>query len=466
MRGVHLKIKKLFLLTVFIFNLLLFSVSFLFNHMIRLNGDKVVYIVLNDVYHEEGATVNFGNDDKNIKISGEIDNTKVGRYKIKYEANVLGFNFNTYRTVEVIDEEAPYIELNGLDEIVICPNGKYEEDGYRALDNYDGDITDKVRVSEKDGIISYSVFDSSDNSFTINRYLKRIDNETPSIKLKEGSTYNVVLGNEFMDPGYTVSDNCDSNVEVSVSGSVDINKKGTYEIVYTAVDDSNNSVSIKRYVRVNEKAINNTGVIYLTFDDGPSKSSTPKILDILDKKGIKATFFIINHDDSLNYLIKREYDSGHTVGLHSYTHSYSKIYSSKENYYNDLQLISDKVERITGEKSIIIRFPGGASNTVSKKYKKGIMTELTKEVIELGYLYYDWNVSSGDAGGAKSSDEVYKNVISGLKENRINIVLMHDFSNSKTVDALEDIIDYGLANGYRFDKIDMTTPMIRHGVNN
>ena len=113
-----------------------------------------------------------------------------------------------------------------------------------------------------------------------------------------------------------------------------------------------------------------------------------------------------------------------------------------------------------------MRFPGGGSNTVSKKYKKGIMSELTTEVVSKGYHYLDWNISSGDAGGAKNSDDVYKNVINGLKKNRNNIVLMHDFSNSKTVGALEDIIDYGLANGYRFDKIDMTTPMVRHRVNN
>lgn len=168
----------------------------------------------------------------------------------------------------------------------------------------------------------------------------------------------------------------------------------------------------------------------------------------------------------MDYLIKRAYDSGHTIALHSYTHNYAKIYASKENYYADLKLISDKVEKITGEKSMIMRFPGGGSNTVSRKYQKGIMSELTKEVIEKGYRYYDWNVSSGDAGGAKNSDDVYNNVVKGLQKNRNNIVLMHDFSNSKTVGALEAIIDYGLANGYIFDKIDMTTPMVRHGVNN
>lgn len=461
-----LRLNKAFLVIFFVISILSFGLAFFLNHMIHLNGEKTVVIALNDEYQEEGASINFF-DDEIVKITGEVDNTKVGKYKIKYETNFLGIKVSTYRTVKVIDEIAPIITLVGEDEVNVCPNGKYVEEGYSATDNYDGDITSKVIVKEDDDAVSYSVNDSSNNSFTINRHLKRVDNETPNIKLKGTTTYYVVVGDKFVDPGYEVTDNCDSSVSVKVSGEVNVNKIGTYEITYTAVDASDNSISIKRYVRVRDKNTStNTGVIYLTFDDGPSSNSTPKILDILDKKGVKATFFVINHSSSLDYLIKKEYDSGHTVALHSYSHNYGKIYSSKENYYSDLKLISDKVERITGEKSMIIRFPGGSSNTISKRYKVGIMTDLTKEVIDMGYHYFDWNISSGDAGGAKNSDDVYKNVVNNLRKNKDNIVLMHDFSNSKSVAVLEDIIDYGLANGYRFDKIDMTTPMIRHGVNN
>lgn len=458
-------LNKIFVIIIFIISFLVGFGFYFINHMISLNGEKTMILSLNDEYYEYGAVVNYGNN-KNLEIINNVDNTKIGSYKIEYKTKFLGIDIKKYRYVDIVDDVAPEIVLSGNSEVVICPNAKYNEDGFVAMDNYDGDITGNVKVVAKDDVISYSVFDSSNNSFTINRYVERKDNESPSLKLNGNSTYNIVVGNEFSDPGYVVSDNCSDDVKVNVSGSVDTKKVGTYELVYTAVDESGNSVNVKRYVRVNKKEINNTGVIYLTFDDGPSIDSTPKVLDILDKKGIKATFFVINHSDELNYLIKRAYDAGHSIGLHSYTHSYSKIYSSKENYYNDLSLISDKVEKIIGEKVMIIRFPGGGSNTISKKYNKGIMSDLTKEVVELGYRYYDWNVSSGDAGGAKSSDDVYKNVIKGLRKNSNNIVLMHDFSKSKSVGALEDIIDYGLANGYRFDKIDMTTPMIRHKVNN
>ena len=458
------KFYNLFLLFIFIFCIFTFGLVSTLNHTISLNGDKFVILALNDEYVELGASNTFNND-KYIDISGSVDNTKIGTYKIEYKSNLFGFNIKRYRYVDVVDDIAPVIELKGNTTISLCPNQKYQEDGFEAFDNYDGDLTSDVLVEEKDNLVIYSVLDQSSNSFKVTRKLERVDNEAPSIKLNGMSTYNLIIGNSFSEPGYTTSDNCGGVVDVKVSGKVDTSKVGTYELVYEAKDANGNVSSVKRYIKVSEKS-SHTGVIYLTFDDGPSLSSTPKVLDILKKKGVSATFFVINHGDDLDYLIKRAYDEGHTIALHSYTHSYSKIYSSTEAFYDDLNLISEKVERITGEKSMIMRFPGGASNTVSKKYKKGIMTELTKDVVAKGYHYFDWNVGSGDAGGAKNSKDVYNNVVGGLKKNRNNIVLMHDFSNSKSVAALEDIIDYGFANGYRFDKIDMTTPMVKHGVNN
>ena len=191
------------------------------------------------------------------------------------------------------------------------------------------------------------------------------------------------------------------------------------------------------------------------------------MLDILKEENVKATFFVTNKSNTLNYLIKREYDEGHTVGLHTASHDYKKIYSSSESYFNDLNIIENKVKNITGKDSKIIRFPGGSSNTISKKYQKGIMTYLTNEVINRGYIYFDWNISSGDAGGAKNSNDVYYNVTSKLSKDKTNIVLMHDFENNyKTLNAIRDIIKYGKDNGYTFDVITKDTPQIVHHVNN
>ncbi len=95
------------------------------------------------------------------------------------------------------------------------------------------------------------------------------------------------------------------------------------------------------------------------------------------------------------------------------------------------------------------------------------MTSLSKEVLNRGYHYFDWNVSSGDAGGANTKQKVYSNVVNGLRYNRSNVVLMHDFEgNYKTLNALADIIDYGLKNNYKFETITMDTPMVTHKPNN
>ena len=179
---------------------------------------------------------------------------------------------------------------------------------------------------------------------------------------------------------------------------------------------------------------------------------------------MKATFFVTNKGP--DELIKREYDEGHTVALHTASHDYAIVYASADSYFSDLYSVQDRVKRITGYESKIIRFPGGSSNTISRRYSAGIMSYLTGEVLNRGFKYYDWNVSSGDAaGGSPSSSDIYNNVVSSLRKDRVNMVLMHDIK-TYTRDALRDIIHYGKNNGYTFEKITMGTEMIRQRVNN
>ena len=229
----------------------------------------------------------------------------------------------------------------------------------------------------------------------------------------------------------------------------------------TSNDDSTNSEKSTN----KENSVN--GVIWLTFDDGPSSNITPKVLDILKEENIKATFFIINYTQGNEHLIKRIVDEGHTIGIHGYSHEYSKIYKSKETFMNNVYTLQDRIYKTTGVKSMYTRFPGGSSNTVSRKYCKGIMTELTKEMLAKGFKYYDWNISSGDAGGAKNATDVYNNVTKNLSKKRGNMVLMHDFgSNKKGLEALPKIIEYAKKEGYTFAKIDDNTPMYAQHVNN
>lgn len=212
-----------------------------------------------------------------------------------------------------------------------------------------------------------------------------------------------------------------------------------------------------------ERIANAKGIVYLTFDDGPGPY-TARLLDILKAKDVKATFFVTGSGD--DELIKREYDEGHTVGLHTFTHRYNIIYTSVDAYFNDLNQVAARVKNITGEDAKLIRFPGGSSNTVSARYDGGsrIMSTLATEVQNRDYQYFDWNISSGDAGGATTADAVFVNVAAHLKEGA-NVVLQHDIK-SYSVDAVERIIDHALANGYIFMPLRADSPTVHHGINN
>ena len=201
-------------------------------------------------------------------------------------------------------------------------------------------------------------------------------------------------------------------------------------------------------------------ICYLTFDDGPS-TNTLKILDTLNRYNAKATFFVTKNAN-IAY-VKKAYSAGHTVGLHTASHVYSQIYKSTDAYYSDLSAISAAVEQQIGIKSNIIRFPGGSSNAISKQYCKGIMTSLTKSVVDKGYFYFDWNVDSGDAGSAKgNSAAIATNVINSAKNKKLICVLMHDTS-AATAKALPAIIEGLSAQGYSFKALTAESYHFHHG---
>lgn len=205
----------------------------------------------------------------------------------------------------------------------------------------------------------------------------------------------------------------------------------------------------------------NGRVIYLTFDDGPGRH-TERLLDILDKYDVKATFFVIN--TSHTYLIAEEFKRGHSVGIHCNTHDYRTIYKNEDAYFDDLEEMQSVILEQTGKRTSLLRFPGGSSNTVSC-FNKGIMTRLTEAVENKGYTYFDWNVSSGDAGRTTETSQVVENVISGIKKRDVSVVLQHD-PKSFSVDAVEEIILWGLENGYTFLPLTSDSPTCHHGVVN
>lgn len=197
--------------------------------------------------------------------------------------------------------------------------------------------------------------------------------------------------------------------------------------------------------------------VYLTFDDGPSKN-TGKILDILEKYQIKATFFVIGKDlseESLNNM-KRAAAEGHAIGLHTYSHDYSKIYSSVADFLADYDLLRQNLEQELGFSPTIFRFPGGSYCS----YGANIRAELIDEMTRRGYTYYDWNVSAEDAVGTVTAYSIKKNIFPKVYNVTAPVILMHDAPlNNLTAELLPEIIDALLAEGYCFETLDTREPL-------
>lgn len=444
----------------------LFFIAFFFFLVpkVKLNDpiDKVINI--NSVYSNEGVTIEdiFGNK-MIFKAISNIDTSKNSINKLDYIYKDNFFSFRIKQNVIVKDIESPKIILNGNKEEYYCPNSKYEEQGYKAYDNVDKDITKLVKVKKYANKIIYSVTDSSGNKKEVTRFIKKGDKEKPTITLNGDKDIFITIGEQYKDEGVVAIDNCDQDItsKVKVTNNIDNTKVGDYKIKYQVKDNSNNKSTITRNIKVREPLEPNT--IYLTFDDGPRDGTTDKILDILKEKDVKATFFVTNNgsDD----LIRRAFSEGHSLGIHTASHRYDLIYASVDNYFNDLNIVENRIFNITGKKTNIIRFPGGSSNTISKKYSLGIMSTLTKDVISKNYQYFDWNIDSGDSIYNNSKNDIYNNVINNISKDKYNVILMHDTKN-KTVEVLPMIIDYAKSNGYNFKTLTSNTIPIRQKVNN
>ena len=209
-----------------------------------------------------------------------------------------------------------------------------------------------------------------------------------------------------------------------------------------------------------------TKTVYLTFDDGPSANTQP-VLDILDRYGIKATFFVTNINPEYKDMIRECYRRGHTIGMHTYSHDYAQVYASLDAYWQDLGMISDIVREQIGYVPCFIRFPGGSSNTVSANYTPGIMTELSQEVVAAGYQYYDWDASCGDGAEHTAEELVEATKIDTSYGYQSIVFLAHDGAEKQaTVEALPSIIEYFQSEGYAFAPLDRSTCVPHHGIGN
>lgn len=193
-------------------------------------------------------------------------------------------------------------------------------------------------------------------------------------------------------------------------------------------------------------------IIYLTFDDGPS-IITDKVLDILKENNVKATFFIIgNQINGFENVIKRINDDGHSFGLHTYTHKFKRIYSSRDTFIKEMLQCRSEINKLTGVSSNIIRFPGGSSKRLTSAY--------LNKLHSYNFKIYDWNMVTLDGINPKtSSNRLYRDATKDDKDQSSIILLLHcDYMHKNTCKALPDIIKYYKAKGYEFKTISNNTP--------
>lgn len=201
------------------------------------------------------------------------------------------------------------------------------------------------------------------------------------------------------------------------------------------------------------------GMAFLTFDDGPSPQ-TDEILAILAEQDIKATFFVVGCNEMGDEQRLRDIVAqGHTIGMHSYTHDYEKVYASVEDFLAEFYAVFQEIRDITGVTPTVFRCPGGSING----YNSGFYQEMFSEMIRRGFVPFDWNVSSDDAvGERKSAAQLTENVMTEIKGKTRAFILFHDSADKvQSVKALPAVIAQTRELGFEFAAITpKTMPVI------
>ena len=292
---------------------------------------------------------------------------------------------------------------------------------------------------------SSEIIKQGKNQVKINRNISNNDNaentQVECNELKENSVENIIL----------------NVVENTATVTNEIKNEYTNNTIDSNSNDTNTSTSnTKDYSNFVKKVDNiyngeEGKRVFLTFDDGPSKSVTPHILDLLKFHNIKATFFVLGSRVKLNPdIVKREYDEGHYIANHGYSHKYSSIYAKPENVieeYNKTEAEIRKALNNQNYSSHLFRFPGGSIGGEYNKIKKSAKKQLKEKQI----AYLDWNALTSDAAGANTKETILKNMKKTVGNYQNVVLLMHDAPDKKlTYETLEDVITYLTEKGYSF----------------
>ena len=433
----------------------------------KIIGDSEIKVTYKEDYQDLGVELLRNNEllpieKYQLTIDNPVDTNTLGTYNVSYDIKYHLKKYHLERKVIVVDDIKPDITTNiETIERDFCSKKDKVKLTYTANDNYDGDITSQVEIVEEEDNINVIIKDSNGNEAKKIIPISYTKKPNPVFKLNGNNTVYVILNSKYSEQGASYTDGCGNKINetIKTSGTVDSSKEGTYKITYSL----NDGKSLTRSVVVYKPSSTAKGkVIYLTFDDGPGVY-TEKILGVLNKYNVKATFFVTNQFPKYVSLIKKEYEQGHSVAVHTYTHNYN-VYKSVSTYIADFNKMNDVIKKYTGSKAKIFRFPGGSSNTVSRNYAKGVVRQIANQMTKDGYKYFDWNVTSGDASGASRS-KIYSNVVNGVTKCTTCVVLMHDIKYN-TAYELDNILKTLTSKGYKFGTLSINSPTVHHTIAN
>ena len=198
-------------------------------------------------------------------------------------------------------------------------------------------------------------------------------------------------------------------------------------------------------------------VCYLTFDDGPYSKTTPLFLDVLKEKNVLGTFFVLKKDN-IDDLYRRIRDEGHTLANHTATHKIKNgIYRSEEAFIEDIKENDDFIYNLLGVKMDVMRFPGGSPQATYSGLNK---SSLVNKLVDMGYGYIDWTLTTGDGEANLSPDEFLHNVVDKSGNYNVITVLMHDYSKNTAL-CLGEMIDILREQGYIFLPLSYDSPAVR-----
>lgn len=397
--------------------------SGLFVPMIQLNGSDHMSVGVNEPFDDPGATARFRFQDYSdqVLVEGDLDLSKLGTYTMVYTFEK--YDKKVERKIEVVDTLEPEIILEGADTIRVFENGTFLDPGYRATDNYDGDISSEVNVDQNVDMstkgmytISYTIQDSSGNKAEKSRNVEVCADPT-SVKLHyDYDSYDNTAEEWWFHK---------SEKHERMGGAMDEEVLKSYGGYFLGPDEK---------------------VLYLTFDEGGNDITYIKeIADVLNENGVKATFFLTRNyirdeADFMNDLIKH----GHVIGNHTWHHYDMTTLANAQGVDSFVKEITETEKtymEVTGEEmKKVFRFPKGGSSV-----------RALKMVQDLGYTTYNWSHAYYDYASDVSGEEALKTLLDHYHNGAI--YLLHP-SNKGNYEAMDTFIKTMIKEGYRFETVD------------